>query len=54
MRRFAARLMGRLRRPAVRVLVARIIFCLTGPLFLHRPVLPQFPSVLTSARCYFL
>src|SRR5690349_11142157 len=36
--RFAVRFTGRLRRPAVRVLVARIIFCLTGLLFLHRPV----------------
>src|SRR5690242_6800177 len=42
MRRFAACFTGWLRRPAVRVLVARIISALTELLFLHRPVLPQF------------
>src|SRR6266700_1218275 len=38
MRRFAVRFTGRLRRPAVLDLVARIIFCLTELLFLRRPV----------------
>src|SRR5215472_11741246 len=53
MRRFAVRFTGRLRR-AVRVLVARIIFCLTGLLFLHGPVLsPLLPLTSTLALYLF-